>query len=92
MLEEDRMGRPLWCGGDTVVVQLGDVLDRGDCEIGALPLCKFMVLPVPLQAGGRPRLAEHCSRGTPVHMFMLRKRGEMTYECMGLLGRKLFNK
>lgn len=28
------MGRPLWCGGDTVVVQLGDVLDRGDCEIG----------------------------------------------------------
>lgn len=23
-----------WCGGDTVVVQLGDVMDRGDHEIG----------------------------------------------------------
>lgn len=34
VLEEDMNGRPLWCGGNTVVVQLGDVLDRGDCEIG----------------------------------------------------------
>ena len=24
----------IWSGGDTVVVQLGDVLDRGDHEIG----------------------------------------------------------
>lgn len=24
----------IWCGGDTIVVQLGDVLDRGDHEIG----------------------------------------------------------
>lgn len=30
-------GRPLWVGGDATVVQLGDVLDRGDCEIGARP-------------------------------------------------------
>ena len=74
MLEEDRMGRPLWCGNDTVVVQLGDVLDRGDCEIGALPLRKLMVLPVPLQAGGISRLLEHCLRGTPVLWSMLRKR------------------
>lgn len=26
--------RAVWCGGDTTVVQLGDVLDRGDQEIG----------------------------------------------------------
>ncbi len=29
-------GQVRWAGGDTVVVQLGDVLDRGDSEIGQL--------------------------------------------------------
>lgn len=29
-------GQVRWAGGDTVVVQLGDVLDRGDSEIGAI--------------------------------------------------------
>lgn len=37
VLAEDD-GHIKWVGGDTVVVQLGDVLDRGDCEIGELPL------------------------------------------------------
>lgn len=32
---EERDGQMIWTGGDTVVVQLGDVLDRGDTEIGA---------------------------------------------------------
>lgn len=34
---KDDNDRPTWVGGNTVVVQLGDVLDRGDNEIGALP-------------------------------------------------------
>ena len=38
-------GQVRWAGGDTVVVQLGDVLDRGDSEIGVLkalwPSCNF---------------------------------------------------
>lgn len=33
---KDDNDRPVWIGGNTVVVQLGDVLDRGDNEIGAL--------------------------------------------------------
>lgn len=33
---QDDNDRPVWIGGNTVVVQLGDVLDRGDNEIGAL--------------------------------------------------------
>ena len=34
VLAEDD-GHIKWVGGDATVVQLGDVLDRGDCEIGA---------------------------------------------------------
>ena len=32
----DEEGKPTWIGGDAVVVQLGDVLDRGDAEIGEI--------------------------------------------------------
>ena len=31
---QEQDGQVRWAGGDTVVVQLGDVLDRGDSEIG----------------------------------------------------------
>lgn len=31
---QEQQGQVKWSGGDTVVVQLGDVLDRGDSEIG----------------------------------------------------------
>jgi hypothetical protein len=34
VLQEEE-GQICWVGGDTTVVQLGDVLDRGDSEIGA---------------------------------------------------------
>lgn len=33
---EEQDGHIHWVGGDTTVVQMGDVLDRGDSEIGAL--------------------------------------------------------
>jgi hypothetical protein len=33
-------GIPRWIGGDTVVVQLGDILDRGDAEIATLMLLR----------------------------------------------------
>eukprot|EP01026_Neomeris_dumetosa_P068565 TRINITY_DN671_c0_g2_i2.p1 TRINITY_DN671_c0_g2~~TRINITY_DN671_c0_g2_i2.p1 ORF type:complete len:430 (+),score=59.12 TRINITY_DN671_c0_g2_i2:22-1290(+) len=32
--------KPIWTGGDSIVVQLGDVLDRGDSEIKILLLLK----------------------------------------------------
>jgi len=38
VIEEDSDGRQRWVGGDTTVVQLGDVLDRGNVEIGILRL------------------------------------------------------
>jgi hypothetical protein len=42
----ERDGQPAWCGGDTVVVQLGDVLDRGDHEIGQFASAAGVHLPV----------------------------------------------
>ena len=36
--EDDDGSAPKWTGGDAVVVQLGDVLDRGNVEIGILKL------------------------------------------------------
>jgi hypothetical protein len=36
--DEDDAGNPRWVGGDATVVQLGDILDRGDDEIGILIL------------------------------------------------------
>lgn len=38
VLREGIHKEPIWCGGDTTVVQLGDVLDRGSKEIGAAPV------------------------------------------------------
>ncbi len=34
-LMDDDGGQPVWTGGNAVCVQMGDVLDRGDQEIGA---------------------------------------------------------
>ncbi|GFR41016.1 hypothetical protein Agub_g1448 [Astrephomene gubernaculifera] len=35
-------GTVSWVGGDTVVVQLGDVLDRGDVEIGIINMLRYL--------------------------------------------------
>ncbi|GIL72967.1 hypothetical protein Vretimale_4613 [Volvox reticuliferus] len=35
-------GEVAWVGGDTIVVQLGDVLDRGDVEIGIVNLLRYL--------------------------------------------------
>eukprot|EP00210_Caulerpa_lentillifera_P002342 g2247.t1 len=40
VIRQGNRGLPEWNGGNTVVVQLGDVLDRGDCEIGILMLLR----------------------------------------------------
>ncbi|KAK9816933.1 hypothetical protein WJX72_007178 [[Myrmecia] bisecta] len=37
---EEEGGRALWVGGNTIVVQLGDIMDRGDTEIGVLMLLR----------------------------------------------------
>jgi len=37
---EERNGRPHWVGEDTLVIQMGDILDRGDNEIAILSLLR----------------------------------------------------
>ena len=50
-------GQVRWAGGDTVVVQLGDVLDRGDSEIGTV--CCYL----------RPHLLrQHCCGSAMLHL------------------------
>ena len=65
VLAEDD-GHIKWVGGDATVVQLGDVLDRGDCEIGARfgagAGCGWLASGWALGGG----LAAGCCRGVPV--------------------------
>ena len=42
-LMDDDSGQPVWTGGNTVCVQMGDVLDRGDQEIGASCVAKLKI-------------------------------------------------
>ncbi|DBA81682.1 TPA: hypothetical protein ACH3X1_007427 [Trebouxia sp. C0004] len=44
-------GQVRWAGGDTVVVQLGDVLDRGDSEIGVVMLLRELHKQAQLEGG-----------------------------------------
>lgn len=48
---EEIAGQVRWAGGDTVVVQLGDVLDRGDSEIGVIMLLRELHKQAQLEGG-----------------------------------------
>ena len=60
VLAEDG-GHIKWVGGDTVVVQLGDVLDRGDCEIGELSAARPGVAGQALGAGQAGLASRACT-------------------------------
>mmetsp|Transcript_29616 Transcript_29616/g.70576 ORF Transcript_29616/g.70576 Transcript_29616/m.70576 type:complete len:350 (-) Transcript_29616:883-1932(-) len=51
VLGRDDTGRPTWVGGNTVVVQIGDVLDRGDCEIGIIMLLRQLHKMAQIEGG-----------------------------------------
>lgn len=40
VLKEGENGEAVWCGGDTILVQCGDILDRGDHEIAIVVLLR----------------------------------------------------
>lgn len=55
VLGQGSQGEVVWIGANTTVVQLGDVLDRGDFEIGVLLLLK------PSPPWGRTVIVRQCT-------------------------------
>lgn len=52
VIDLDEEGKPKWTGGDAVVVQLGDVLDRGDAEIAIVRLLRTLHEQALKEGGG----------------------------------------
>ncbi|KAF6144823.1 hypothetical protein GIB67_038922 [Kingdonia uniflora] len=47
----DSDGRNLWTGGDTVLIQIGDILDRGEDEIAILSLLRSLDIQAKIEGG-----------------------------------------
>ena len=76
-------GTPLWCGGDTIIVQLGDILDRGDHDLSRHPPRKRRGA----FSKARQRIARPACTGVRVCTLLLdvQPRFRHTQLCMGCL-------
>lgn len=68
---------PAWCGGNTTIVQLGDILDRGDQEIGTLLLLEGLRQQAVAQGGNIYMLNGNHESLNVIGNFVFATRGGM---------------